>query len=228
MIPAPLGTAAPGSRGEFSDAGHVHSDTVTKLAVSGLTGATTVTSRYCGAVDGGAPTSGTWLAGDYVVDVSGGFWVCTTGGTGVSAVWTFVGQIAPATPRRLGQNWTAKQTYTTTSFVATTGSDVTFTMAKDGRVVAYWVVDCNSTTAGFGAWYSAIQLNGVSNGVTTPTFISGQPRMKLNFYFEWWLLAGTTNTVRIGGNLGIAAGAFDINTNGSVGTSSVAVWVYDQ
>lgn len=105
LIPAPLGTAAAGTSGQFSDAGHVHSDTPAKLGVSGITGATAVTSRYVGAVNGGAPTTGTFLAGDYVVDLSGGFWVCITGGpAGGGAVWTFVGQLLETVlaPKPLG------------------------------------------------------------------------------------------------------------------------------
>ena len=57
--------------------------TVADLKVTGLAGAATV-SRYVGAVSGAAPTSGTFLQGDYVVDestTSPGFWVCTVGGT---------------------------------------------------------------------------------------------------------------------------------------------------
>ena len=57
--------------------------TVTDLKVTGLAGAATV-SRYAGAVSGAAPVSGTFVNGDYVVDLSTtspGFWVCTVGGT---------------------------------------------------------------------------------------------------------------------------------------------------
>lgn len=50
------------------------------LSLAGLTGATSA-SRYVGATAGGAPTTGTFIAGDYVVDLTGGYWVCTTGGS---------------------------------------------------------------------------------------------------------------------------------------------------
>jgi parallel beta-helix repeat protein len=47
---------------------------------SGLTGATAA-SRYVGATAGGAPASGTFVLGDWVLDQAGAFWVCTTGGS---------------------------------------------------------------------------------------------------------------------------------------------------
>ena len=50
------------------------------FAPSGLTGATGA-SRYAGATTSGAPTSGTFAVGDFVVDRTGAIWVCTVAGT---------------------------------------------------------------------------------------------------------------------------------------------------
>jgi hypothetical protein len=50
----------------------------------GLTGATAA-SRYVGATASGAPTSGTFLTGDWLVDQTGGILICTTGG--ISGTW---------------------------------------------------------------------------------------------------------------------------------------------
>ena len=52
---------------------------------SGLTGATTAT-RYVGGTTNGAPTSGTFAVGDFIVDQTGTIWVCTTAGT--PGTWT--------------------------------------------------------------------------------------------------------------------------------------------
>ena len=50
-------------------------------APTGLTGATAA-SRYAGATTGGAPASGTFAVGDYVIDqASGSHWVCVTAGS---------------------------------------------------------------------------------------------------------------------------------------------------
>ena len=61
------------------------------LTASGLTGATSA-SRYVGATASGAPTSGTFAVGDFVIDQTGKVWVCTTAGT--PGTWTQVGGAA--------------------------------------------------------------------------------------------------------------------------------------
>lgn len=60
-------------------------------APTGLTGATAA-SRYVGATASGAPASGTFAIGDYVIDRSGKIWVCTTAGT--PGTWTQIGAAA--------------------------------------------------------------------------------------------------------------------------------------
>jgi len=50
------------------------------VAPAGLTGATAA-SRYVGGTTGGAPASGTFAVGDYVVDQTGVLWVCITAGS---------------------------------------------------------------------------------------------------------------------------------------------------
>lgn len=50
------------------------------LSVTGLTGATAA-SRYVGATASGAPASGTFAVGDFVIDQSGKVWLCVTAGT---------------------------------------------------------------------------------------------------------------------------------------------------
>lgn len=50
------------------------------FAPTGLTGATQA-SRYVGATASGAPTTGTFLVGDYAIDRSGLMWICTVAGS---------------------------------------------------------------------------------------------------------------------------------------------------
>ena len=65
--------------------------TGTALIPSGLTGATAA-SRFVGCTSSGAPVSGTFAVGDYIVDQKGGIWVCTTAGS--PGTWTPVGLTA--------------------------------------------------------------------------------------------------------------------------------------
>lgn len=50
------------------------------FSAGGLTGAT-AGSRYVGATTGGAPGSGTFVVGDFVIDRTGAVWVCTVAGS---------------------------------------------------------------------------------------------------------------------------------------------------
>ena len=50
------------------------------IGATGLPGATAA-SRHAGATTSGAPTTGTFAVGDFIVDQSGAMWVCTVAGT---------------------------------------------------------------------------------------------------------------------------------------------------
>ena len=54
--------------------------TASDFKSTGLTGATSG-ARFVGATTSGAPASGTFVAGDFVVDLTGKMWVCTVAGT---------------------------------------------------------------------------------------------------------------------------------------------------
>lgn len=58
------------------------------VAPTGLTGATAA-SRYVGATTSGAPSGGTFVKGDFVIDQTGKVFVCTTAGS--PGTWTQVG-----------------------------------------------------------------------------------------------------------------------------------------
>ena len=57
------------------------------FAVTGLAGAVTAT-RYVGGTASGAPASGTFLTGDWIVTTGGSIWICTAGGS--PGTWTQV------------------------------------------------------------------------------------------------------------------------------------------
>ena len=63
---------------------------------SGLTGATAA-SRYVGATTSGAPASGTFSTGDYVIDQTGDLWICITAGTPGTWVSPTSNLVAPVT-----------------------------------------------------------------------------------------------------------------------------------
>ncbi|HEV2403741.1 MAG TPA: hypothetical protein VGS08_06100 [Candidatus Saccharimonadales bacterium] len=55
------------------------------VVAAGLSGATAA-SRYVGATSSGAPSSGTFAVGDFIIDQTAKIWVCTTAGT--PGTWT--------------------------------------------------------------------------------------------------------------------------------------------
>jgi len=57
----------------------------TYYAPTGLTGATAA-SRYVGATTNGAPITGTFQVGDFIVDQTGNIWICTISGS--PGTWT--------------------------------------------------------------------------------------------------------------------------------------------
>lgn len=67
---------------------HEGNTSPSSLSLSGVTGATAGT-RFAGATSSGAPTTGTFLAGDMVVDLTGQMWVCISAGS--PGTWTAVG-----------------------------------------------------------------------------------------------------------------------------------------
>lgn len=76
------------------------------LEASGLTG-TNAPAYFAGATNSGAPTTGTWTRGSFIVDLSGAGWICTATGTpgtwvgisgaGVSSFNGRTGAVVPAT-----------------------------------------------------------------------------------------------------------------------------------
>lgn len=78
-------TTQTGMTGDKTSAGNW---TALTWTASGLAGATAA-SRFAGGTASGAPTSGTFLLGDFIVDQSGKMWVCYAAGTPGS--WLQVG-----------------------------------------------------------------------------------------------------------------------------------------
>lgn len=87
----PLTYIVPSDTHQIGDVGHVGdhdhiADDLTMIGnalpvvTGGLTGATAAT-RFAGGTTSGAPATGTFAAGDFVVDETGVIWICTTAGT---------------------------------------------------------------------------------------------------------------------------------------------------
>ena len=100
------------------------SQIVTSVSSSGLTGATAA-SRYAGATTSGAPVTGTFAVGDYVIDQTAAVWICTVAGAGTTATWGQAGGGAVTYPITIAEGGTGTTTaaaaYSALSPMTTTG-----------------------------------------------------------------------------------------------------------
>lgn len=119
------------------------------ISASGLTGATAA-SRYVGATTGGAPVSGTYAAGDWIVDNLGVIWTCTAAGS--PGTWSPpVGYQVKF--NQVTANMTALCTLASTWYSAalTSGAAPSITLPNDGLTYRVELVDSlvsNSTAGG--------------------------------------------------------------------------------
>jgi len=121
---------------------------------TGLPGATAA-SRYAGATASGAPTTGTFAVGDFIVDQTGKFYVCTVAGT--PGTWVQVGA-------------------TTTS--VTMGGDVT------GNSATSTVAKINGTTLGTLSGATTGQALAWNGSSWVPTTIGGAPGTVVKAYIS--------------------------------------------
>ena len=150
---------------------------------SGLTGATTAT-RYVGGTANGAPASGTFSKGDFIVDQSGTIWVCTTAGT--PGTWTTT--ISSHLSLR-----TASATVTrneTTIFSGSTASQTLTAPASPIDGSTWTVINKASVSVSLSFTPSMVPL-GSGTGVTTYTVTAGGAYSFVNYNGSQWYMVGT-------------------------------------
>lgn len=104
----------------------------------------TAAARFVGATTGGPPTTGTFAAGDWIVDQTGNQWVCTVAGT--PGTWLSVGS-----GREIGYaQGTSNFTKTTAGAGAEdiTGMSVTINVASRPVMLHWWADHLTTDTAG--------------------------------------------------------------------------------
>lgn len=154
--------------------------TGTDFVATGIAGAT-ASSRYAGATTGGAPTTGTFAVGDFVVDHAGAIWLCTVAGS--PGTWKAVNPVV-ADP--------AEVELTTTT--ATT--IFTYTPATSGRF-ALWMLARVRTAA---TTVTATLTYTSSSGAQTYTIWNAQSlavtdNAAIPYYFQ--ALAGDAITLTV-------------------------------
>ncbi|HET8627454.1 MAG TPA: hypothetical protein VFL91_08540 [Thermomicrobiales bacterium] len=146
------------------------------FAPTGLTGATAA-SRYVGATASGAPTTGTFNKGDFVLDQSGSAWVCTTAGS--PGTWTQLagggGGSGPAGHLGYAQITAAQTTTSVSTLVDITGLSVTVTIgSRPVRIIFYSpLVDNGGTARIIVALYDVTAAAQIQEGFITPSSGNG-------------------------------------------------------
>ena len=169
--------------------------------VSGLTGATAAT-RYVGGTTNGAPTSGTFAVGDFIVDQTATIWVCLVAGT-PGTWWPLI------EAHMVSRSATA--TATANEVTIFTGSTASQTISAIGSPVdgATWTIINRSSvpvTAGFGT-SSMLPLGSTSSVTSLVVPVNGAYSF-INYAAGQWYMTASNNLANSVGTLTTASPTF--------------------
>lgn len=193
------------------------------LSPLGLTGATQA-SRYVGATTSGAPTSGTFAKGDFVIDYTATIWVCTAAGT--PGTW------APTASQDV-VNRSATATATLGEVTVFTGSTAsqTITLPANGvNGTEYTIINNASVSVNIVGGTNSIQFGATNYSATTPYTVG--VGAAYGFVFSstlgYWTKTWTTDITALPGTLGVSNGGTGLTTltaanNALYSTSSSAL-----
>jgi len=166
------------------------------IGATGLPGATAA-SRHAGATTSGAPVSGTFAVGDFIVDQSGKFYVCTVAGT--PGTWGAVGGASALTN---------SQSYITSN--QTNASSGAFNVTSLSLTSGTWLINAqinmqvNSAQANFffGISPTTAYIGDVysGSGTTTPSTANNS----FGLSFSYILTLASTTTVYLNYSTGVA------------------------
>jgi hypothetical protein len=193
----------------------------TDFKATGLTGATAGT-RYVGGTVNGAPTTGTFAVGDFVIDQTATIWVCTTAGTPGTWWSTISNHLALRSA-----NATAKVNEVTIFTGSSTGQTITAPPnPQDGAMWSFINRSTNNVTLGFGT-NSMVPL-GSGTGVTNYTVNPNEAYSFINYGGGQWYMTTANGTDHLVGILATANGGtglsgFTSANNALYSTSSSAL-----
>ena len=173
--------------------------------VSGLTGATAAT-RYVGGTTNGAPTSGTFAVGDFIVDQTATIWVCLVAGT-PGTWWPLIE--AHMVSRSATATATANEV---TIFTGSTASQTISVISTPVDGATWTIINRSSVpvTAGFGT-SSMLPLGSTSSVTSLVVPVNGAYSF-INYAAGQWYMTASNNLANSVGTLSV--------TNGGTGTST--------
>ena len=185
------------------------------IVATGLPGATAAT-RYVGGTTNGAPTSGTFAVGDFIVDQTATIWVCTTAGT-PGTWWTTISNHAvlrSATATAGKNEVTIFSGSTASQTISAVGSPVdgaTWTFINQGTV---------NVTAGFAS--NSMYPLGSASSVTSYVIAPNSSYTFINYNGGNWYMTSTNDLDNGTGIVKVTNGGTGTSTAPAVGSIPVA------
>jgi hypothetical protein len=207
-----------GSSASPARADHKHAREASQLGLPlALTGAVSAT-RFVGATNSGAPVSGTFAIGDWIIDQSGAIWICTVAGS--PGTWVTPRPVGQPTARihfagtqSIGNATGTKLTTSTTDWtnggMTVTSDTIVVPVAGRYRISAGVTWPTNSNTGNWGCGYLK---NGTNNEIQAAVNLPPAAPIVVSFADELSLSAsdaiGLFAFQEIGGPAATAAGSW--------------------
>ena len=196
------------------------------VPLGGLTGATTAT-RFVGGTTAGAPTSGTFAVGDFVVDRTATIWICTVSGT--PGTWSPVVPNSLVLRSATATAGLGELTIFTTS--GTSGQTITLP-ANPQNGASYAIKNISSFTVNILGGTNSISIAGTTYSAATPYTIPLNTEYNFVYSGSLWYCFGTTDLAACGGTTAILNGGTGATTaatalanlGGQPGTSQRSVF----
>ena len=177
------------------------------LTATGVGNATSAT-RYVGGTANGAPTSGTFAVGDFIIDQTGTIWVCTTAGTPGTWTTTISSHLSlRSASATVGRN-------EITLFSGSTASQ-TLTAPSNPIDGSNWTVINKASVAVTLSFTPSMIALGSSSGVTTFSVPVNGSYSFVNYNGSQWYMVASNSATQLIGTLPTA--------NGGTGQSAVAL-----
>jgi len=180
------------------------------VASGGLTGATNAT-RYVGGTANGAPISGTFAVGDFIVDATSSIWVCVTAGTPGTWATTISNHITL-------RSATATAKYNEiTLFTGSTASQTISAPASPIDSVTWSIINNSSVNVTLGFSSNAMYVLGSNTSVTSYTVTPASAYSFVNYNGGNWYMTSTNDLTNGTGIIPIANGGTGSSTaNGAL------------
>ena len=183
------------------------------LTATGVGNATTAT-RYVGGTANGAPTSGTFSVGDFIIDQTGTIWVCTTAGTPGTWTTTISSHLSlRSASATVGRN-------EITLFSGSTASQ-TLTAPSNPIDGSNWTVINKASVAVTLSFTPSMIALGSSSGVTTFSVPVNGSFSFVNYNGSQWYMVASNSATQLIGTLPVANGGTGVTT--STGSGNVVL-----